>query len=72
MRKKTDKYPHWAYGSFREFKSKKRQHIKQAIKSLTANSACGMAYSPAYEKVAEALKLLREAEQIQSVKNWGN
>lgn len=71
MRKKTDKYPYWDYGSYREFKSEKRQGIKTVLRELRSDEAAfGIAYSPAYEKIEQARKLLEEAEQMQSVKNW--
>ena len=72
MRRKTDKYPYWAYGSFREFKSEKRQHVKEVVSVLRGDGMCGIAFSPAYEKIEQALKLLDEAEKIQSIKSWGN
>jgi hypothetical protein len=71
MRRKTDKYPYWAYGSFREFKSEKREYVKEALRVLSGDGQRGIAFSPAYEKLEQARKLLREADELQSIKNWG-
>lgn len=68
---KETKYPSWAYGSFREFKAEKRQYIKEINRILSGGGLCGIAFSPAYEKIEQARRLLKEAEEMQSVKNWG-
>lgn len=69
--KRTDKYPYWVYSSLREFKQDKRQYVKSALKVLSGDGASGIFYSPAYELIEEARRLLEEAEKIQSVKEWG-
>jgi len=71
MRKKQNEYPHWSFNSLREFKAEKRQYIKNVLREIKSSERRGIAFSPAYEKIEQAQKLLEEAEKMQSIKNWG-
>jgi len=54
----------------RQWKSRKRQELKEIIKTLSTFHL-GCAYVPAYDEVMEIGKLLAKAKDKLSIKKWG-
>jgi len=54
----------------REFKSKKRTQLREAVKALR-ECRLGCAFMPSGREVVRALKLTEDAIEKCSVKNWG-
>jgi len=54
----------------RQWKSLKRQELKEIIKAL-GTFHLGCAYAPAYDEITEIGKLLATAKDKLSVKKWG-
>lgn len=57
-------------GTHHEFRMRKRSELREARKVLeTARAGC--AFTPTEGRIVEALRLVNEAIDLCSVKNWG-
>lgn len=65
-------YPEFAYKSLKHFRVEKRKAIRSVLKEINNSQLMlGSMYSPAYEDLREAVRLLERAKTKMSVKEWG-
>ena len=67
----NDNWPYWSfeYNNAREFRAKKREEVREALKALDElRIAC--VYTPAQDQILNAIKNLEDAKYLMSVKQW--